>query len=397
MPQTKSKLLFLRWVADDLQEFLGLYHVDSINAATLTSVIKDIFLRLNLSIGNLRGQCYDGASAMSGSRSGVAKRISELEPRAIFTHCYGHALNLAACDTIKKSKVMKDALETTHEVTKLIKYSPRREGIFNKVKDSLPGSSGPGIRVLCPTRWTVRAEALSSIINNYKVLQHTWEEAVEVVQDTDTKARIHGVASTFEYIFGNLLGQMVLKHADNLSSTLQNKSLSAADGQQIAKMTIETLRSCRNDHSYDLFWKNTCQRANSLHVGEPQLPRRRILPRRYDDGLSSGHFHDDPMSFYKQKYYEAIDLIVSCIEERFHQPRYKIYNSLESLLMKACKQEELESELCKTYKDDFDAALLHTQLQTLGVHKQAGTNLKNILDVKDYLLTLSNGQLSLLS
>ena len=64
----------------------------------------------------------------------VAKRISELEPRAIFTHCYGHALNLVACDTLKKSKLMKNALELTHEITKLIKYSPRREGIFQKLK-----------------------------------------------------------------------------------------------------------------------------------------------------------------------------------------------------------------------------------------------------------------------
>ena len=55
---------------------------------------------------------------MSGRRNGVAKQISELEPRAIFTHCYGHALNLAASDTIKQSKVMKDALDTTHEITK---------------------------------------------------------------------------------------------------------------------------------------------------------------------------------------------------------------------------------------------------------------------------------------
>ena len=109
--------LFIRWVSDDFQvheEFLGLYHVASIDAATLTSVIHDIFMRLNLSIERLRGQCYDGASTMSGSKSGVAKRISELEPRAIFTHCYGHSLNLAACDTIKKMKVMRDALETTH-------------------------------------------------------------------------------------------------------------------------------------------------------------------------------------------------------------------------------------------------------------------------------------------
>ena len=60
-------------------------------------------------------------------------------------YCYGHSLNLAASDALKQSKVMKDALETVHEVTKLIKFSPRREGIFQKLKE---GSSNPGIRVL---------------------------------------------------------------------------------------------------------------------------------------------------------------------------------------------------------------------------------------------------------
>ena len=48
------------------------------------------------------GQCYDGASNMSGTRNGVAKCIQDEEPRAIFTHCYGHSLNLAAGDTIMK-------------------------------------------------------------------------------------------------------------------------------------------------------------------------------------------------------------------------------------------------------------------------------------------------------
>ena len=77
-------------------------------------------------------------------------------------------------------KVMKDALETTHEITKLIKYSPRREGIFQRVK-SMSDVNSPGIRVLCPTRWTVRAEALASISNHYDSLQKIWEESLEVV------------------------------------------------------------------------------------------------------------------------------------------------------------------------------------------------------------------------
>ena len=38
----------------------------------------------------------------------------------------------------------------------------------------------------------------------------------------------------------------VLNHVDNLSSTLQHKSMSAADGQVLAKMTIETLKTLCN-------------------------------------------------------------------------------------------------------------------------------------------------------
>jgi len=88
----------LRWVDDELcahEEFIGLYEVPNIKASTLIDVVKDTFLRLNLSFAKVRGQCYDGASNMSGSRSGVAKLILDMQPNAFFTHCYGHSLNLA--------------------------------------------------------------------------------------------------------------------------------------------------------------------------------------------------------------------------------------------------------------------------------------------------------------
>ena len=53
----------------------------------------------------------------------------------------------------------------------------------------------PGIRVLCPTRWTVRAESLRSILDNYTVLNEVWMESLEEVTDTEIKARIRGVQS----------------------------------------------------------------------------------------------------------------------------------------------------------------------------------------------------------
>ena len=401
--------LVLRSITQELEvneEFLGLYQVASIDAAMLTTAIKDVLVRCNLPFDKLRGQCYDGASAMSSPKSGVAKRIADLEPRAVFTHCYGHTLNLAAADTLKQCKLMREALETTREITKLIKYSPRRDGIFQRLKETLPSGSTVGIRILCPTRWTVRAESIKSILANYDVLKMTWDEALEATKDTETKARIRGVAaqmSTFTYLFGSMLGELVLKHTDNLSRTLQHTSLSAAEAQQITSMTVATLKSMRSDDQYDRFWDLANLKSEELGVNDPQLPRQRKIPRRFDDGSSAGHFPTTPKDHFKSVYFEAIDLIVNCIQNRFDQPGYRIYQSLETLLVKACKQEELQEHLdkvCDFYHDDFDKEMLHCQLQTFGVHFQTVEEQVahiTIFDVKRYFLALSPGQASLLS
>ena len=97
--------IVIRRIDDDFsvyEEFLGFYTVPTIDAATLFSVIKDTFVRLNIPLSKLRGQCYDGCSTMSGSKSGVAKRVQDEEPRAAYTHCYSHSLNLAANDLVKQ-------------------------------------------------------------------------------------------------------------------------------------------------------------------------------------------------------------------------------------------------------------------------------------------------------
>ena len=76
----------MRWVDDSLvdhEEFIGLYQVDKIDATTLAGTIKDTLLRMGLSLSQCHGQCYDGASNMSGSKSGVAVRLCAEEKRAV--------------------------------------------------------------------------------------------------------------------------------------------------------------------------------------------------------------------------------------------------------------------------------------------------------------------------
>ena len=116
----------------------------------------------------------------------------------------------------------------------------------------------PGIRLLCPTRWTVRASALTSISESYEAMVETWGQAKEIVSDSEMRTRIGGVAKqmeTFDFFFGVELGRIVLNMADSLSKALQGSSVSASDGQSLMKMTVATIRSMRSDKSFTSFWQ----------------------------------------------------------------------------------------------------------------------------------------------
>ncbi len=106
-----------------------------------------------------------------------------------------------------RSKLIKFTLDTTYEITKLIKLSPRREALLREIQDQkelLTGTDSTSIKLLCPTRWTVRADSLMSIIENYAELLDTWDNAYEAARDSETKARIQGVAAqmnNFDFFF----------------------------------------------------------------------------------------------------------------------------------------------------------------------------------------------------
>ncbi len=186
---------------------------------------------------------------MKGHVSGVSTRLLREEPCAIYTHCYGHSLNLACQDTIRRVKVVKDALDTTFELSKLLKYSSKR---FKKIKEQL-APSNPGFRTLCPTRWTVKADSLASVLANYSVLQTSLESFAEMAsRDMETSARVNGIGAQldkFDFFFGVMLGEKLLRLADNLSRTLQHKDLSAAEG---AHLTCDALTEFRSDAQFTI-------------------------------------------------------------------------------------------------------------------------------------------------
>ena len=98
---------------------------------------------------------------------------------------------------------------------------------------------------------------------------------------------------------------------------------------------------------------------------------KRKRPRRYEDGSSEGDFPAVAKDLYRQKYFEVLDLAVESITERFDQPGFKVYSSIEQLLFKACSGKQCNNELdavCTKFNDDFSKIDLESQLKILHSH-----------------------------
>ena len=390
------------WVDQHLnahKEFIGLYQVSTIAASSLVSAIRDVLLRMNVNIADCRGQCYDGASNMSGARKGVATIITQEESRALYTHCYGHALNLAVADTVKQSKVCRDALDTAFEITRLIKFSPKRKAAFDHIKSRSEDDSSAspiGIRTFCHTRWTVRGDAIESILVNYNSLGILWEECLQSPTrlDPDVKARIIGVQSqmsTFNLLFGLKLCERILKMTDNLSKTLQKSTLSAANAQHIASLTVTTLCKMRTDAEFQAFFAMLKSLCSSVGAEQPSLPRKRKVPRRIDNGSGDNYSSETVEEHYRLQYFEAVDLAVESIKDRFDQPGYAVYRNLEELLLKGATGSDFSEHLREVSRvyHELDSSQLEPQLSNLATYFQEKGIEVSLEECFKYLRSLS--------
>ena len=118
----------IRWVDSSFnihEAPIELIRVPRTDSATLTSLIKDCLVRCVLLLSQCRGQAYDGASNMSGHISGVAARIQEIEPTAVYVHCLAHSTNLCLQTVGRKITAIREALDLTMELAQFIHFSPK--------------------------------------------------------------------------------------------------------------------------------------------------------------------------------------------------------------------------------------------------------------------------------
>ena len=152
------------------------------------------------------------------------------------------------------------------------------------------------------------------------------------------------------------------------------RHLTASEGQELGKIAIECLQKMRNDIKFDHFWEKVEAVRINVDAVEPAVPRKRKVPEKFQVGNGEYSFPVTVKEVYRPQYFEALDLAVTCIQERFDQPGYRVLQNIEDLLIKASQPgttadfvTELEF-VCKFYGEDLHKDRLTVQLETLQAH-----------------------------
>ena len=75
-------------------------NLDKTTGESIANAIWSSLADNNIDVAVVRGEAYDGASAMSSEACGVQGRIRRIAPMALYIHCNSHVLNVsvaAAC------------------------------------------------------------------------------------------------------------------------------------------------------------------------------------------------------------------------------------------------------------------------------------------------------------
>ena len=163
------------------EKFLELYNIESTSGLSISAMILDVLIRLQLPIENLRSQTYDGAANMAGKFHGCQAKIKNHQPLARFVNCGAHVTQLVVCKAFQEAIVVRDALDHIHELNKQYTQSGKFKNLYlaqhgDDVETPQPGSLKP----ICPTRWLTRLFAVKSVLQNYSYVLDALKQAAPI-------------------------------------------------------------------------------------------------------------------------------------------------------------------------------------------------------------------------
>lgn len=126
-----------------------------------------------------------------------------------------------------------------------------------------------------------------------------------------------------------------------MSLTLQGRDTTIQEAVNSSKITINYLKKLRNEDTFNRFYARIAEETSKDLTDEPTLPRFKRPPKRIDHGTSQGYRYKNPKAYFRQQYYEALDMTAGELQNRFQQTRgMPVAAVLENTLLNAVNNSE---------------------------------------------------------
>lgn len=381
------------------ERLVGLYHVRDTGSENLSKTIVDAQESRGRPLVNCRAQCYDGASAMSGSITGMQTRIREIQPHAYFIHCWAHCLQLALVAACKDCvKEIADFFTMISDIINVASGSCKRN-------DQLRGEQQEAVKIMVSelqlktgrglnqatalqrpgdTRWSSYWRSIVRLIEMFDatvtVIDTVENDGSTSDQRAEARRLLDGMCR-FKFVFILHLMEKLLGFSHAVSQALQAKDQDITNAMRLVDVCLSHLQRMRDDGYANLL--ATAKIFSTAH--EIELPDMTAVyvrpgrPRR--DALTDTNDH-----VYRVDIFNAtIDAMINEIRLRFNSESMTMLRLASAISprkeFESFQVEQLIKLATEFFPKDFDqCALRHLrqQLENFEVELRTDDLLRNV-------------------
>ena len=114
---------------------------------------------------------------------------------------------------------------------------------------------------------------------------------------------------------------MLFATAEEVSKALQAKDTTIQQALASIRLGSAFYGRHRTEQAFNKFFEDTEAKARDLQIGMLELPRYKRPPARINDG-SQPHQFSTPKEYYRQIHYQACDLLMRELADRFDQSAF---------------------------------------------------------------------------
>ncbi|WVZ87886.1 hypothetical protein U9M48_034461 [Paspalum notatum var. saurae] len=242
------------------ESFVGLVHVKETTSSNLKSCIDSLFAKFKLSLKQVRGQGYDGASNMRGEFNGLQSLIMRENSSAYYVHCFAHQLQLVVVAVARKHTGIAEFFSKISTLLNVVGGSSKRRDMIRDINMTEVSKAlgcgllktGTGLnQEQClqrpgDTRWSSHYKSLRSLVNLFQTII----KVLEFVEKEDKDGKARGVLvyfQSFEFVFYLHLMLTILTITNTLSMALQRKDQDIINAVNCVRSTKSHLDKVRRD------------------------------------------------------------------------------------------------------------------------------------------------------